>query len=90
MQIVGPSGVVDKVKLAAQCQRLGITESLRYLRRNTASVLTMLTPGGYDPTSLLKNIAPRATELNITGIHCFTFNSTKNTVKWVNEMLKKE
>jgi len=85
--IICNAGVVDKSKLVSLCLRLGITESLRYLHKNTASVMTLLAPGGYDPTSLLGDIAPRAKELNITGVHCFTFNSTLNTVKWANAML---
>jgi methylenetetrahydrofolate reductase (NADPH) len=82
-------GVVDKGKLVALCMRLGITESLRYLHKNTASVMALLAPGGYDPTTLLGDIAPSAKGLNITGMHCFTFNSTTNTVKWVEAMLGK-
>jgi methylenetetrahydrofolate reductase (NADPH) len=82
-------GVIDKSKLVSLCVRLGITESLRYLHKNTGSVMALLAPGGYDPTTLLGDIAPHAKALNISGIHCFTFNSTLNTVKWVDAMLGK-
>jgi methylenetetrahydrofolate reductase (NADPH) len=78
---------VEKSKLISLCLRLGITESLRFLQKNTSSVMTLLAPGGYDPTDLLGKISPHAKELNITGIHCFTFNSTSNTVKWVQTMM---
>lgn len=84
---LGLPGVVEKSKLMSLCLRLGITESLRFLHKNTSSVMTLLAPGGYDPSTLLADIAPRARELDITGIHCFTFNSTVNTVKWVRSMM---
>ena len=82
--------MVEKSKLVSLCLRLGITESLRYLHKNTGSVMALLAPGGYDPTSLLADMAPHEKALDITGINCFTFNSTLKTVQWVNAMLGAE
>ncbi len=81
-------GVVDKLKLISLCLLVGLTQSLCFLQNNSDSVMTLISPGGYDPTLLLGDIAPYAEVLDITGMHCFTFNSTVNTVQWVNDLLK--
>ena len=44
--------------------------------------MRMLAPGGYDPTDLVRAIAPDAGSLNIVGLHSFTFNAVADTRKW--------
>ncbi|HSJ90711.1 MAG TPA: hypothetical protein VK917_01505, partial [Ilumatobacter sp.] len=62
--------------------RLGIWSSLRYLAKNRSTVLSMIAPGGYDPTDLVTALAPDAERLGIESLHCFTFNSVADTVAW--------
>ena len=62
--------------------RLGVGASLRYLAKNRSTVLSMVAPGGYDPTDLVDDLAPDAAELGIEGLHCFTFNAVGATVAW--------
>ena len=84
---LGIPGVVDRARLLTLGTRLGIGQSLRYLRKNRAAVSQLIAPGGYDPTTLIDGVASRATELGITGLHVFTFNSMAETLVWADELL---
>ena len=56
---LGVPGVVDRARLMTMGARLGVGTSLRYLSKNRATVMRMLAPGGYDPTDLVRAMAPR-------------------------------
>ncbi len=79
---LGIPGAVDRARLLRIGTRLGVGASLRYLRKNAGAVGRLLRPGGYDPTGLVDRIAPHATELNVAGLHVFTFNAIADTVAW--------
>lgn len=79
---LGVPGVVDRKKLMAMGVRLGIGSSLRFLRKQRATMTAMLAPGGYDPTDIVTALAADADELQITGLHTFTFNSVGATEAW--------
>jgi methylenetetrahydrofolate reductase (NADPH) len=84
---LGLAGVVDRAKLMSLGVRLGIGESLAYLQKNRASITRMMMPGGYDPTELVAAVGPRAAELKISGVHCFTFNFVAETEHWRQALL---
>ena len=73
---------MDRARLLTMGARLGVGASLRYLRKNRASVTRMLSFSGYDPSQLIDPIAPHADRLGITGLHLFTFNNVADTVAW--------
>ncbi len=79
---LGIPGVINQAKLLTMGLRLGIGASLRYLRKNKASVSRMLAPGGYDPNQLLEPLGPDLQRLGVAGVHCFTFNQVENTRIW--------
>lgn len=79
---LGVPGVVDRTRLMSMGVRLGIGASLRYLAKNRSTVLSMVAPGGYDPTDLVAALGPDADGLGIESLHCFTFNSVADTVAW--------
>jgi methylenetetrahydrofolate reductase (NADPH) len=79
---LGIPGVVDRTRLLSMGMRLGVGSSLRYLRKNRASMGRMMAFGGYDPTDLTAALAEDAAELGITGLHAFTFNSVAATAAW--------
>ena len=87
---LGLPGVVDRTRLMSVGVRTGVGQSLRYLKKNKASLTLMISPGGYDPTKLLNDIAAKADELNVSGIHSFTFNATADTAKWANAILDQQ
>jgi methylenetetrahydrofolate reductase (NADPH) len=84
---LGVPGVVDRARLMRMGARLGVGTSLRYLSKNRASIVRMLAPGGYDPTGLVRALAPDAELLGIVGLHSFTFNSVADTAKWRETLL---
>ena len=79
---LGVPGAIDRTRLVTISLRLGIGHSARYLKKNSASVIRLLSPGGYNPSKLLAPLSSQATELNITNIHCFTFNAVDTTENW--------
>ncbi len=84
---LGVPGVVDRTRLMTMGARLGVGTSLRYLSKNRATVVRMLAPGGYDPTDLVRAMAPDAESLGVVGLHSFTFNSVADTAKWRETLL---
>ena len=86
---LGVPGAVDRTKLLTISIRLGIGHSARYLKKNRASVIRLLSPGGYNPNRLIAPLSGRANELDIAGIHCFTFNAVDTTEDWRLRSLKK-
>ena len=84
---LGVPGVVDRARLMSLGVRVGVGASMRYLSKNKASIMKMLSPGGYDPTELVAGLAEDAESLNIVGLHSFTFNSVADTAAWQREVL---
>lgn len=86
---LGVPGAVERTKLLKISIRLGVGNSVRYLKKNKASVIRLLSPGGYNPNKLIAPLSGRAEDLGITGIHCFTFNSVDTTENWRQKSLGK-
>ena len=84
---LGVPGAVDRARLLSLGTRLGIGSSLRYLRKNSGAILRMFSPKSYDPNKLITPLSPRADELNIAGLHVFTFNSIESTAEWQRKSL---
>ncbi len=79
---LGISGVVDKAKLLKMGARLGIGDSLKYLRKNVGAVVKMMTTVNYDPNDLLLPLSDDLVTLGIEGMHVFTFNQVAATNEW--------
>ncbi len=79
---LGLPGVVDRTKLLTLGARLGIGQSLRFVRKNMGSVRGLLFSSGYDPSTLIDTFAGDAAQFGIEGLHLFTFNEIANTVAW--------
>lgn len=84
---LGISGVVDKTKLLTMGARLGIGDSLKYLRKNMGAVVKMLTTVAYDPDDLLLPLSSDLLDLGVTGMHVFTFNQVEATNAWRTKVL---
>jgi methylenetetrahydrofolate reductase (NADPH) len=84
---LGVPGAVDRARLLSLGTRLGIGSSLRYLRKNSGAILRMFSPKSYDPNKLITPLSRHADELNIAGLHVFTFNSIESTVEWQRKSL---
>jgi methylenetetrahydrofolate reductase (NADPH) len=81
---VGIPGVVPRAKLLRVSTRIGIGESLRYLRKHNDFVTRFLRPGGFSPDRLIKGLEPALAdpEQKIAGFHIFTFNDLADTEAW--------
>jgi methylenetetrahydrofolate reductase (NADPH) len=79
---LGVPGVVDRTRLMKMGTRLGIGASMRYLSKNTSTVMHLLAPGGFDPTEMVVAFADEADELGIEALHSFTFNAVADTRAW--------
>ncbi|MXV98224.1 MAG: 5,10-methylenetetrahydrofolate reductase [Acidimicrobiaceae bacterium] len=79
---LGISGVVDRAKLLTMGARLGVGPSLRYLRKNRAAIMKLMTSPNYDPDHILMALSPSLDDLGVTGLHVFTFNQVATTVTW--------
>ena len=69
--------------------RLGIGSSVRYVKKNKGIMGRFFTPGGYDPTKLIAPLSKVADDMNIEGLHLFTFNNVDATAQWQTAQLAK-
>ena len=79
---LGIAGVVDRAKLLTMGVRLGIGQSLSYLRKNRSAIAAMLTATRYEPNDLLRPLSPDLADMDVEGLHVFTFNQVEATAAW--------
>ena len=86
---IGAPGVIDRMKLISLSTKLDIGSSVRFLKKNSGAIGRLLRPGGYNPNKFLSPLAKVADELNIEGVHLFTFNNIDATAVWQQKSLAK-
>ncbi len=79
---LGVAGVVDRTKLMTMGMRLGVGTSLGFLKKNRKAISKLLTTSDFDPDSLLLPLSDQLEPLDISGLHCFTFNQVAATEAW--------
>ena len=79
---VGIPGVVGRAKLLRVSTRIGIGDSLRFLRKNGGFAGRLLRPGGFDPDALVDGLGPALASGRVAGFHVFTFNDLQETEDW--------
>ena len=79
---LGLSGPVDRTKLLTLGMRVGVGQSLRYLKKNRRGLTGLLRSDGYDPDDLLDALEDDLAPLGICGLHLFTFNQLGAAVEW--------
>ena len=81
---VGIPGAVQRAKLLRVSTRIGIGESIRFLRKHGNFVTRFLQPGRLQPGSA--DQGARACTLDpepkVAGFHIFTFNDLAETEAW--------
>ncbi|WP_209325998.1 methylenetetrahydrofolate reductase [Brevibacterium renqingii] len=87
--ILGIAGKVELGKLARVATKIGVGESTRFLRKNTATFTRMAKPGGYNPRKFLDKLAPVLDDasMGVAGLHIYTFNQIKDTEVWRRKQL---
>jgi methylenetetrahydrofolate reductase (NADPH) len=86
---IGVPGAVDSRKLMRTSLRIGLGESVRFLRSQHGLLRRFLSPHRYTPTELLEQLAPTFTDpsARVGGIHVYTFNELKETESWRRQLV---
>ncbi|WP_309131055.1 methylenetetrahydrofolate reductase [Brevibacterium sp.] len=88
---LGVAGKVELGKLAKIASKIGVGESTRFLRKNTATFARMAKPGGYNPQKFLDKLESVFDDrsLGVVGLHIYTFNQIKDTEEWRRKQIDK-
>ena len=86
---VGVPGPVESHRLLRTSLRIGLGESVRFLRAQRGLVRRFLRPRLYEPTDLLRALAPTFADpgARVGGIHVYTFNELKKTETWRRQLV---
>jgi methylenetetrahydrofolate reductase (NADPH) len=81
---VGIPGAVPRAKLVRISGKIGLGESVRFLRGHSSWATRMLRPGGFSPDPLIDGLEPALAdpEPKLGGLHVFTFNDLVDTERW--------
>lgn len=86
---IGIPGVIERRRLMGIAMRIGLGDSVRFLRRNMGLAGGFLGPGRYAPDRLLRELTDCFAEptLGVEGIHVNTFNQVQATEDWRRQWL---
>jgi len=86
---LGLPGVADRGSLLKTSMRIGVGDSLRYLKKNPRVAAKLMLSNEYRPDDLLFDLAPYLAdpEYNIEGHHVYCFNLVEKTEQWRHEFL---
>ena len=73
---------MQRAKLLRVSTRIGIGESIRFLRKHGNFVTRFLQPGGFSPDKLISGLPLDDPGARIAGFHVFTFNDLEDTEAW--------
>jgi methylenetetrahydrofolate reductase (NADPH) len=84
---IGIPGAIALARLMRVSLRVGIGDSLAFLRKQSGTAAKLA--GGYRPDQLVDSLAPVVADpdMQIAGWHLFTFNSIRNTEAWRQQLL---
>jgi methylenetetrahydrofolate reductase (NADPH) len=77
---VGIPGAVPRAKLLRVSTRIGIGDSMRFLRKNGSFAGRLLR--GFDPDRLIDGLGEVLAGEKVAGFHVFTFNDLVDTEAW--------
>jgi methylenetetrahydrofolate reductase (NADPH) len=86
---IGVPGAVDNRKLVRTSLRIGLGDSVRFLRSQRGLVRRFLSPRQFAPTELLQALAPTFADpaARIGGVHVYTFNELNKTETWRRQLV---
>ena len=87
---IGLPGAIERGRLLRTSMRIGVGDSLRFLRKKTGIAAELLKASVYRPDALVREIAryQALPETNVAGYHLFCFNQVESTENWRNEMIR--
>jgi methylenetetrahydrofolate reductase (NADPH) len=84
---VGVPGVAPRRKLLRISTRIGVGDSVRYLRKQGGVLTRLLLRGSVGPGYLVEGLGPDLER--IAGLHVYTFNELRETERWRQEALER-
>jgi methylenetetrahydrofolate reductase (NADPH) len=86
---VGVPGAIETRRLLSTSLRIGLGQSVRFLRAQRGLLRRFLKPRHFEPTNLLEALAPTFAdpEARVGGIHVYTFNELKKTETWRRQLV---
>jgi methylenetetrahydrofolate reductase (NADPH) len=86
--LIGVPGPVERTKLLGMASKIGVGESLRFLRKQK-SVFARIASPGFSTDRFVSRVAALASNesLGVEGLHIFTFNQVEVIESWRRRML---
>jgi methylenetetrahydrofolate reductase (NADPH) len=86
---IGMPGVVNRLRLLEVSLRVGVGDSIRYLRNHGTLMARLVRRGGYRPDSFIANVSLLLEQdgANVVGFHINTFNQVESTERWRRELV---
>ncbi len=84
---LGVPGVIDRSRLLRVSLRVGLGDSVRYLRKQHEVAAKLVS--GYTPDELMEDLADLVDDpyTGVAGWHIFTFNEVERTQRWRQDLL---
>jgi methylenetetrahydrofolate reductase (NADPH) len=84
---VGAPGPVDRRRLLDVSLRIGVGQSLRFMRKQQGPIRRLFTSPEHAAARVYDAIAPHVSDdaRGIAGFHLFTFNDLASTWRWIGE-----
>jgi methylenetetrahydrofolate reductase (NADPH) len=82
--LIGLPGPVERAKLVSMAGKIGVGQSVKFLRSHVGTFARIAAPGGYSPEKFLEKLGRSLAdpELGVGGLHFFTFNQVTETEAW--------
>jgi len=87
---IGLPGAIERNRLLTTSLRIGVGDSLRFLRKKSSIAAELMKSSTYRPDELVMDIAryQALPETNVAGYHLFCFNQVESTENWRNEAIE--
>jgi len=87
--LVGLPGPIERAKLLAMSTKIGVGQSVKFLKSHVGVFARIAAPGGYSPEKFLQRSAGYLgdPELKVDGLHLYTFNQIAETEAWRQNLL---
>jgi len=88
---LGMPGAADRTALIKTSLRIGVGDSVRFLKRQGKRAAQLMASSEYLPDSLQYDLAPVIADpdLRISGQHVFCFNQVERAEKWRHDFIEK-
>ena len=88
---VGLPGVIERGPLLRTSLRIGVGDSIRFLKKKSKVAAELMKSSIYNPEKLVTSISEYKdiADTNLAGYHIFCFNQIEKTEKWRTETISK-